>query len=547
MIRLTQLKLPIGHSATDLEKAITKKAGGKKPVSYKIIKRSIDARKKPELYYIYSVDASFKNEKSILLHKRSAWVEATCQTYKFPFHASGLKIREEERPVIIGAGPAGLFAGLMLARHGFMPVIFERGDPVEERRIKVDHFWAGNELDPESNVQFGEGGAGTFSDGKLNTLVKDRFGRNRFVLETFVGHGAPEEILFDAKPHIGTDILSTLIASMREEIKSLGGEVHFRTRADELIISSDTNGNRKITGIILTKDGEKIERACHNVILAIGHSARDTFYRLHAYNIPMMAKSFAIGVRVEHPAHMINESQYGKDYPDFLPAASYKLTHQCKNGRGIYSFCMCPGGYVVNSSSETGRLCVNGMSYHQRAGKNSNSAIITTVTPEDYIRESYISPDNKVISGLEFQRHYEELAYRAGEGNIPTQLLSDFRNNKKSQGFGAYTPAVKGSFTLANLRTCLPDYICQSLIEGMEAFGRRIAGFDREDSILLGVETRTSSPVRIVRDERCQSNLEGLFPCGEGAGYAGGITSAAMDGIKTAEAVAEKLTTTTSH
>ena len=539
MIKLSQLKLPIGHSDADLEKAVIKKAGGRKPDHYRIIKRSIDARKKPDLYYIYTIEAGFRDEKPLVLNKRSGWEKIARTEYHFPYHRSGSHIEEEKRPVIVGAGPAGLFAGLVLARHGFMPVLFERGDPVDERRRRVDQFWTQGELDPESNVQFGEGGAGTFSDGKLNTLVKDRYGRNHYVLEEFVKHGAPEEILYDAKPHIGTEILSGLVASIREEIRSLGGEVHFRTRVDGLLTASDAKGDKRIKGLRLIKDGRKEVRPCANVILAIGHSARDTFCQLYESDIDMNAKAFAIGVRVEHPAEMINESQYGKDYPEFLSAASYKLTHQCKNGRGIYSFCMCPGGYVVNSSSETGRLCINGMSYHTRDGENSNSAIITTVTPEDFIvPQGSRLPKGSCLSGIAFQRYYEELAYRTGSGRIPVQLLGDFQRNRASTGFGLYTPQTKGAFTLSNLRACLPPYVCESLEEGMKAFGRKIAGFDREDTILLGVETRTSSPIRILRDDTYQSNVKGLFPCGEGAGYAGGITSAAMDGLKVAEAVA---------
>ena len=535
MLRYSQLKLPVGHTRDQLIQAVTKKAGGKKPENLRIIKRSIDARKKPELYYIYTVEASFSKEKQILKQKKGGWMKAQDISYRFPCRRKSLTVSDEERPVIIGAGPAGLFAGLILARHGFCPVIFERGDSVDIRQQHVEDFWENNILDPESNVQFGEGGAGTFSDGKLNTLVKDRMGRNHFVLDELVRHGAPEEILYEAKPHIGTDILKIVVASIRQEIKERGGEFHFRTRVCGLIQSSASPGqDRQITGLMLsTQEGEK-EWACRNVILAIGHSARDTFFMLDRQEVPMTSKAFAIGVRVEHPAEMINVSQYGEGYPEFLPAASYKLAHQCANGRGVYSFCMCPGGYVVNSSSEPGRLCVNGMSYHGRDGINSNSAIITTVTPEDFSGKG-------PLAGLMFQRKYEELAYKAGQGTIPVQLLGDFRQHCPSSGFGEILPAVKGEVRLADLWTCLPDYICDSLIEGMGAFGKRIKGYDREDTILLGVETRTSSPVRIMRDDNSQSILRGLFPCGEGAGYAGGITSAAMDGLKVAEAVAKKI------
>lgn len=546
MLRLSQLKLPVGHKRDDLERAIIKKAGGKSPDSWRIIKRSIDARRKPELYYIYTIEASFPDEKKILKNKKNSWMKTDRIRYRFPFRMDKPFIPAEKRPVIVGAGPAGLFAGLILARHGFQPVIFERGDNAGLRELKVREFWDKNVLDPESNVQFGEGGAGTFSDGKLNTLVKDKLGRNRFVLEELVFHGAPEDILYEARPHIGTDILKKVVTSIREEIMSLGGEIHFRTKVCGLYFSDHQPHNcsdncssvktdeRRIAGLRLYKNGREEEWPCENVILAIGHSARDTFHMLHKMEIPMSAKSFAIGVRVEHPAVMINESQYGAGYPKSLPAAPYKLTHQCKNGRGIYSFCMCPGGYVVNSSSEHGRLCVNGMSYHHRDGINSNSAIITTVTPEDF-------PNEGALAGLEFQRIYEKLAFSAGKGRIPVQLLGDFRMNRTSAGFGEYLPATKGDWKLANLRSCLPDYVCESLIEGMTAFGHRIHGYDREDTILLGVETRTSSPVRIERDKQSQSSIKGLFPCGEGAGYAGGITSAAMDGLKVAEAVAEKI------
>lgn len=542
MLRISQLKLKINHTEEELLEEIIRKAHGQVPIKWNIVKKSIDARKKPDLFYSYTIDASFAGEKR-LLHTRSSkerkngWKETREITYHFP-RRNMQKLAREQRPVVIGAGPAGLFAALVLAENGFSPIVFERGEAVLDREEKVETFFRKGILDEESNVQFGEGGAGTFSDGKLNTLVKDKTGRNRFVLEQFVRHGAPEEILWETKPHIGTDILKTVVASMRETICRQGGEVHFRTKVTDFLM--DTTGEeRKITGLRLEtreEDGSRRvwEHSCGQVILAIGHSARDTFGVLDRQKILMTPKAFAIGVRVEHPAEMINRSQYGEKYAGLLPTASYKLTHQCKNGRGIYSFCMCPGGYVVNSSSENGRLCVNGMSNYDRAGRNSNSAIITTVTPEDF-------GGAHPLAGVEFQRKYEALAYAAGEGKIPLQLYGDFQEGKVSDGLGEIVPSTKGSWTFANLRNCLPEYVAESLLEGMKVFGQRIKGYDREDTVFTGVETRTSSPLRIERNAYGQANLGGLYPCGEGAGYAGGITSAAMDGIKIAEAVAANL------
>lgn len=534
MIRISQLKLKVGHTKEDLLKELVHQAHGKRPLSWQIVRKSVDARKKPQLFYVYTIDAEFENEKKLLSAKKSKWIRPSIVKYKFPYQMEKLQSDSINRPVIVGMGPAGLFAALVLARAGFAPIIFERGDCVEKRSEVVEYFFASGELDEESNVQFGEGGAGTFSDGKLNTLVKDKFGRNHFVLKEFVKHGAPEEILYEAKPHIGTDILKSVVVSIRKEIESFGGEIHFRTKVCD-ILCDNLEKQQQIKGIIVEKDDVRTKHFCHNIIFAIGHSARDTFYMLHGRKLSMTPKAFAIGVRVEHPAHLINESQYGKEYPEELPTASYKMTHQCKsNGRGIYSFCMCPGGYVVNSSSERGYLCVNGMSYHDRAGVNSNTALITTVTPEDF-------PSDSPLAGLEFQRKYEELAYKVGNGKIPVQLYGDFLKNQASTKLGTVIPSIKGEWQFANLHECLPEYVCTSLEEGMRAFGHKIKGYDAEDAVFSGVETRTSSPLRMERDNQFESNIRGLFPCGEGAGYAGGITSAAMDGIKTAEAIAEKI------
>lgn len=531
MIRISQLKLRINHTEADLTKKIEKTLHLKEGalLSYRIKKQSIDARKKPELYFVYAVDVTVANETKLLKKnkdKNVSYVENFL--YKLPKHGNQ---KLTSRPVIVGSGPAGLFCAYMLAQAGYQPILIERGMPVEERMRDVEAFWNGGALKPESNVQFGEGGAGTFSDGKLNTLVKDENGRNTKVLEIFTEHGASEEILYVNKPHIGTDVLVDVVRNMRNHIIEMGGEIHFHTKLTELIV----NESKTISGVRLvdTISGEVKEWNTELVVLAIGHSARDTFQTLYEHNIPMEAKSFAVGVRVEHPQTMINHSQYGMEESEFLQAAAYKLTAKLENGRGVYTFCMCPGGYVVNASSEEERLAVNGMSYHARDGKNANSAVIVTVSPEDYGCEN-------PLSGLEFQRRLEEKAYQAGNGKVPVQLFGDFCKNQISTSLGNVEPQIKGAYTFGDVRGIFPEEIAQSIEDGIHAFDAKIAGYAREDAVLSGVESRTSSPVRIVRDETLQSAVKGLYPCGEGAGYAGGITSAAMDGIKVAEAIIKR-------
>lgn len=524
MLRISDIKLGTDDTESDLRKKVLKLLGVKNVKSFEISKKSIDARKKPDIHYVYSVDVETDNEEYYAKKIKNSQILKK-KTYEFP------KCGKFDKPVVIvGTGPAGLMCGLTLAQNGYKVILLERGKCVEERMKDVEAFWEAGFLNPESNVQFGEGGAGTFSDGKLTTGIKDF--RIRKVLEEFHKHGAPKEILYYSKPHVGTDNLSKMVASIRSEIRKLGGEVRF---SNKLVNVKTDNG--EICGAVVESDSGEYVIETNNIVLAIGHSARDTFYMLHERELSMNPKAFAIGVRVEHLAHLINESQYGEGYPEEVPTASYKLTHQCKGtGRGIYSFCMCPGGYVVNSSSEKGRLCVNGMSYHDRAGHNSNTALITTVTPDDF-------PSDSPLAGLEFQRKYEELAYKIGNGKIPVQLFGDFLKNQMSTKLGNVTPSIKGEWQFANLHECLPDYVCASLEEGMRAFGHKIKGYDAEDTVFSGVETRTSSPLRMERNKQFESNIQGLFPCGEGAGYAGGITSAAMDGIKTAEAIAEKILT----
>lgn len=523
MIRINQLKLPIGHTEEDLRSKAAKvlKLSVGEIKSLKIIKQSVDARKKERgIFFTYSVEVHTAKEDAVIRRAKSPdVVKAEEKEYHFP----AVKSRETGlRPVIIGCGPAGLFCGIMLARSGLAPIILERGEDVDSRRKTVEAFWQGGPLDIESNVQFGEGGAGTFSDGKLNTLVKDPALRNRKVLELFVEFGADPSILYVNKPHIGTDVLGGIVKNMRTEIQRLGGEVRFHSCVTGLEIE-----NNALKSVIVNHT-EKIP--CDQAVLAIGHSARDTFQVLYDLKIPMKQKSFAVGLRIQHPQKMINLSQYGTEENRILGAADYKLTHQCRNGRGIYSFCMCPGGYVVNASSEEGRLAVNGMSNHARDGKNANSALIVTVTPEDY-------PGDSPLAGVAFQRRLEEAAFQAGQGRIPVQLFGDFRLGQKSSCFGEVEPEFRGAYGFAALHEILPSYMRESITEGVSAFERMIRGFSREDAILAGIESRTSSPVRIERGVSFQSTVAGLYPCGEGAGYAGGITSAAMDGLKVAEAI----------
>ena len=529
MIRISQIKLPVEHDGLALLQAAARelKTSSDKIENLTIQKKSIDARKKP-ISYVYTVDVKLKGEEKLLkkLHNRNvARVEK--KRYQFPEPGSE---KLEHRPVIVGTGPAGLFCGLMLARAGYRPILLERGEAARKRKETVDRFWNGGALAPNSNVQFGEGGAGTFSDGKLNTLVKDPVGRGRLVLQTFVQAGAPEEILYWNKPHLGTDVLISVVEHIRKEIESLGGEVRFGTQLTDIDIRDG-----RVRGVYTKCNDVPEQEAAYLetevLVLAIGHSARDTFAMLKDRAVPMERKAFAVGVRIEHPQDMINVSQYGEGYPKALPTAAYKVTRKVSGDRGVYSFCMCPGGYVVNASSEEGGLAVNGMSYQARDSRNANSAMIVTVRPEDF-------GGDDLLSGVEFQRRLERAAYQAGGGKVPVQLLGDFRQHTVSTALGEVEPCMKGAWTFGDVRSIFPAQLSAALEEGIEGSEHLIPGFARADAVLSGVESRTSSPVRILRGENQESTVQGLYPCGEGAGYAGGITSAAMDGVKTAEAIA---------
>ena len=536
MIRIQQLKLPITHTQRELERKVQRELGLRRDetVSIKIRKRSIDARKKPELYFNYVIDCHAADEEKLLkrINKKHI-ISVSEKAYQFP--ACG-KEALQDRPVVVGAGPGGLFCALLLAEHGYRPILLEQGMDVDSRIQDVERFWKEGLLQKRSNVQFGEGGAGTFSDGKLNTLVKDKDGRNGEVLRRFVEAGADSSILYENKPHIGTDVLVRVVKNLRKEIERLGGSVRFQTQ-----VTGFLQKGGQLTGL-LTDKGETLP--CSVAVFAIGHSARDTFQMLYDNGLTMEAKEFAAGFRVEHRQKDINLAQYGVEDAHPLQAASYKLTAQTKCGRGVYSFCMCPGGYVVNASSEEGRLAVNGMSYSGRDGVNSNSAIIVAVRKSDFASEH-------PLSGIAFQRSLEEAAYQAGGGRIPVQRLGEMRrrfwqlqeenetiepDNKKP----TLEPMTKGAYAYADLTKILPHEMTQAFLEGMEQFSHVIAGFGDDETLVSAVESRTSSPVRIVRDKSFQSNINGIYPCGEGAGYAGGITSAAMDGIRIAEAIAVK-------
>lgn len=548
MIQITQLKLPYHHSAVDLENKIRKtlRLSEKQKFTYHIVKKSLDARKKPDLFLVYTCQISMEKEEVIVKKAKNASISLVKpKTYHIP--ESGMEDLAHP-PLIIGAGPAGLFAAYILAEAGYRPILIERGKAVEDRKKDVEEFWKTGILDTSSNVQFGEGGAGTFSDGKLNTVVKDPANRNHFVLETFVKFGAPEHILYENKPHIGTDILCDVIANMRAYLIEKGTSIYFETCATDFVIE-----NQRIIEIVCN-NGRRFPVSA--VVLALGHSARDTFMTLNRLNIPMEAKNFAVGFRVEHPQAMINEVLYGKQ-EKLLPAAPYKVTSNFPNGRGVYSFCMCPGGYVVNSSSEKEMLVINGMSYSGRNSSTANSAIIVSVGLKDFYQCSKESMEMEVVksqqfqpnmadstadalAGMYYQQELERKAYALANGKIPQQLYADYCNNKESLSYGNFSSNTKGATAFVNLRGLLSLDMEESFMGGMEHFAQIIPGFNRSDAILSGIESRTSSPLRILRNENYESFVKGIYPCGEGAGYAGGITSAAMDGIRVAEAIIKK-------
>ncbi len=526
-IRINNINLGLDDDISSLESKICKKLNISKEYINKvnIVKRSIDARRKNDIKISYAVDVICDKEKKILsrIHDKDIRLEEIKEIESVKRGTEELK----SRPVVIGFGPAGIFAALTLARYGYKPIVYERGEDVDQRTVTVKKFWETGELNLESNVQFGEGGAGTFSDGKLTTRIKDH--RCAFVLDELIKAGAPAEIKYESKTHVGTDLLKDVVKNIREEIKSLGGEVFFNSKLEK--ISYDDG---KLKSIIV--NGQEI--LCTALVLAIGHSSRDTYEMLHNEQVSMDAKAFAIGVRIEHPQELINISQYGESHKHpKLQAADYRLTYQSeKLKRGIYSFCMCPGGLVVAAASEEGRLVSNGMSYHARDLENANSALVVTVSPEDF-------EGNSPLSGMEFQRHYESLAFKLGGGNYkaPIQLVGDFMKDRASIKLGKVIPSYTAGYEFKELKECLPSYVVEALKEGILNFDKKIKGYAREDAVLTGIETRTSAPVRINRNSTLESiNVCGLYPTGEGAGFAGGIISAAVDGIRVAEHIIEK-------
>ncbi len=577
MIRLNQLKILPGQE-DKLSSLVAKALSVREDemIQLNIVKKSLDARKKPELFWIYTIDVELKSSANFKRVFKNKNVSSAPELKEYQIPKCG-KTPLEYPPVVVGTGPAGLFSAYLLAKRGFKPIVIERGNDVDSRIRDVEDFWQGKPLKPNSNVQFGEGGAGTFSDGKLNTGVKDKDGRNRAVLKIFCEHGAKEDILYDGKPHIGTDVLATVVKSIREEIIALGGKVLFGHQfvgyevkdsvehMNDIAKSASIESSNEFSDIKMLKavkvknlaDGSVADIDTNVVILAIGHSSRDTYEMLYEKELPMEAKPFAVGVRVEHSQDYINRTQYGAEYKeryaDSLPASPYKLTARAEDGRGVYSFCMCPGGFVVNASSEEGRLAVNGMSYSGRNGEHANSAILVAIDEKDYGTEH-------ILAGMHFQRELEEKAYKLCDGKIPVQFYEDFKTNvqvKLSDDMKAkhtqdlqdhmsndteekaddFIHSIKGLFAFADVTEIFPTAISKAIVDGMETFDYTIPGFAKENPLLCGVESRTSAPVRILRDEFYQANVRGIYPCGEGAGYAGGITSAAMDGMKVAESI----------
>lgn len=535
MLLVNQIKVSPGFTIEHLKKktADLLRVSPDKFITFDICKLSVDARKKDNILYIVSVLVTLTNENSILKSCKSGQVSLYNEPKYNPGDFGNIPL--QHRPVVVGAGPAGLFSAYFLARYGFKPILLERGYDIETRTKDVNEFWEKGILNVNSNVQFGEGGAGAFSDGKLNTLVNDHFGRNKEVLKLFVECGANPDILYESKPHIGTDILYKVVKNLREKIKSYGGEVRFNAQVTKINISQG-----RISSLTINDLYDIPVDVC---ILAIGHSARDTFEMLYSLDVPLESKNFSVGFRIEHSQELINEALYGTKYDkNTLPVGSYKLSYKGSENRGVYSFCMCPGGYVVNASSEKGRTCVNGMSYKARDGKNANSAIVVTVDEREFNGDS-------PLKGMYFQRELEERAFIAGKGNIPCEYYKDFKNEVISGltdisgtvSKNSIEPETKGNYVFTSLKDILPDNLNENLVEAIEYFNRIIPGFSGDYAILSGVESRTSSPVRITRNDEFESiKVKGLYPAGEGAGYAGGIMSAAMDGMKVFEAVLNK-------
>lgn len=539
MLRLTELRLPLDHTESDLKAALVKRLGIDKTelLGYTIFRRGYDARRRSAIVFIYTLDIQLRDAAAVIRRLRGDRHVGPTPDMGYHFVAqapAGLT----NRPVVIGAGPCGLFAALILAQMGFRPILLERGKSVRERTRDTWGLWRQGKLDPESNVQFGEGGAGTFSDGKLHSQIKDPGYRGRKVLTEFVAADAPPEIMYVSKPHIGTFRLVRVVENMRATIEALGGEIRFQSRVADFEIerqADDGDGNGRMRGVVLA-DGERI--AAEHVVLAIGHSARDTYRLLFERGVHLEAKPFSIGLRIEHPQALIDRARLGANagHP-LLGAADYKLVHHCGNGRSAYSFCMCPGGQVVAAASESGGVVTNGMSQYSRAERNANAAIVVGISPADFPGDARENP----LAGIDFQRHWEEQAFRAGGGSYaaPVQKVGDFLAGRPSTELGSVQPSYTPGIHLTDLAACLPSYVIEAIREALSAFDRQIHGFAMADALLTGVETRTSSPVRVTRDDHFQSlNTRGLYPAGEGAGYAGGILSAAVDGIRAAEAVA---------
>lgn len=525
MIKVRQIKILVDdYSDKVLKKEISKKLKihSSDILDFKVKKRSVDSRKKPILYFIFEVDVTINNESTILSNNinNNDIVKTTNEEYLFTSNGT----KKLDNLYIVGAGPSGLMCAYTLVKNGYKVTIIDRGEPVETRVKDIESFWETGILKENSNVQFGEGGAGTFSDGKLNTLVKDKNYRGRYFFETLVKCGAPSEILFDSKPHIGTNLLREVIINLRKEIISMGGVFRYNT-----ILTNITYEDNTLKSIEL--NNKEIINT-NALVLAIGHSSRDTFKMLYDNKIKIESKPFAVGVRIMHNQEMINKSQIGVTKHDKLLEQSYKLTHTTKLNKGVYTFCMCPGGYVVNASSEQNMLVVNGMSNHERESGVANSAIIVTINKEDF--------GNHPLDGIEYQRKLEKDFYNICNGNVPIQLYKDFKNNVLVSKNSSFKPAIKGNYEFANIRELLPSIISDSIIEGIDTFDRKLKGFSKEDSIIAGIESRTSSPIKILRDEYFTSSVDGIYPAGEGSGYAGGITSAAIDGIKIAESIASK-------